>query len=82
MLRRGVHRQNVGSAGVQDFTALGDVVDVASRLQSAAAAGQMLLSDAVHAGVRNRYSDARAVDLELKGKSAPVRARIVDAPTA
>jgi adenylate cyclase len=70
---------NVGSEGVQDFTALGDVVNVASRLQSAAAAGQMLVSDVVHAGVRARYSDARAVELELKGKSAPVRAWIVDA---
>ena len=41
----------------------------------------MLLSDVVHAGVRNRCSDPRAVDLELKGKSAPVRAWIVDAPS-
>ncbi len=69
---------NVGSKGVQDFTALGDVVNVASRLQSSARAGQMLLSDVVYAGVGERYRGAQPVELELKGKSTPVRTWVID----
>jgi adenylate cyclase len=70
---------NVGSDEVvKDFTALGDVVNTASRLQGCAEAGQMMLSARVYEGVRERYPAAEAIELELKGKSEPVPARVVD----
>lgn len=70
---------NVGSSEVvKDFTALGDVVNTASRLQGCAKAGQMVLSERVYEGVRERYPDAEAIELDLKGKSELVPARVID----
>jgi adenylate cyclase len=70
---------NVGGGGeVRDFTALGDAVNTAARLQSAAGAGQIVVSERVYGGVAAAYPDAQPAELELKGKSAPVHARVID----
>jgi len=75
---------NVGSGDVKDFTALGDVVNTAARLQSQAKPGQIVMSERVYGVVSERFPDAAEVSLELKGKSGPVAARVVDpgAPVA
>ncbi len=73
---------NVGAGEVKDFTALGDVVNTAARLQSEAKTGQIVISERVFQEVAERYPDAHRVELELKGKSEPVPAYIVEmAPT-
>lgn len=69
---------NVGSGDVKDFTAIGDVVNTAARLQGEAGPGQIVMSEHVYEQAAGRYPGARAVELELKGKSEPVRARVVD----
>jgi adenylate cyclase len=70
---------NVGGGGdVRDFTALGDAVNTASRLQSAAGPGQIVMSERVYEAVAEGYPDAEPVELELKGKAAQVTARIVE----
>lgn len=69
---------NVGVGEIKDFTAIGDVVNTASRLQHEAQAGQIVMSDAVFAPLADRYPDARSTELELRGKAEPVRAHIVD----
>ena len=70
---------NVGSGSqVRDFTALGDAVNTAARLQGAAGPGQIVMSERVYEAVAERYAGAESVSLELKGKSAPVAARVVD----
>ena len=68
---------NVGSGVVKDFTAIGDVVNTAARLQGEAKAGQLVISERVYQYVSARYPQARPVQLELKGKREPTLARVV-----
>ena len=60
---------NIGQRALFDFTAVGDVVNTASRLQGQASGGEIVLSDRVAEGL-SRAPDKR-VELELKGKSEP-----------
>ncbi len=68
----------VGSGEIKDFTAIGDVVNTAARLQGAAKSGQIVISERVYRQVSSRYPDAPRVELELKGKSEPVPAHVVE----
>ena len=69
---------DVAGGDIRDFTAIGDAVNTAARLQGEAAAGQILMSESVYEAVAGAYPDAARVELELKGKSAPVAARVLD----
>jgi adenylate cyclase len=69
---------NLGSGEVKDFTAIGDVVNTAARLQAQAQAGQIVVSERFYQRLPGRYPDARPVELDLKGKAEPVPARIID----
>jgi adenylate cyclase len=60
---------NIGDRALFDFTAVGDVVNTASRLQHQAAGGEIVLSERVAAGLP--ALTGRRVELELKGKSSP-----------
>lgn len=68
---------NVGGTDVSDFTVLGDTVNVAARLQGAAQAGEIVVTEAAYAEVANLYPDAPIRHYELKGKAAPVAARVL-----
>ena len=65
---------NVGGGGFKDFTALGDVTNVAARLTAQAAASEILMDSATFDAIADRHPDADPRELELKGKSSPVRA--------
>ncbi len=69
---------NVGGGEVKDYTALGDVVNTAARLQSVAAAGQVIITEDTYRSVGHTYPYAEAQDFELKGKSQIVKARIIN----
>ncbi|HEY4426679.1 MAG TPA: adenylate/guanylate cyclase domain-containing protein [Solirubrobacteraceae bacterium] len=60
---------NIGQRALYDFTAVGDVVNTASRLQGQAAGGEIVISERVAAALPARLG-AR-VELDLKGKSEP-----------
>jgi adenylate cyclase len=61
---------NVGRRMLHDFTAVGDVVNVASRLQGEAAGGEILASSRVVEGLSEQFGER--VEVSLKGKSEPV----------
>jgi adenylate cyclase len=69
---------NVGSGEVKDFTALGDVVNTAARLQSSADAGQIVISERLFGRLSNGPVEARPTSLTLKGKRETEPARVVD----
>jgi adenylate cyclase len=60
---------NIGQRALFDFTAVGDVVNTASRLQGQAAGGEIVLSERVAAGLPD--GTGTRVELELKGKTEP-----------
>jgi adenylate cyclase len=63
---------NVGDENFLDFTALGDPVNIAARLQAAAQQGEVLVGEAVFAAVADRYPDCKTRHLDMKGKESPI----------
>ena len=63
---------NIGDRAVYDFTAVGDVVNTASRLQKAAGGGEIVLSERVAAEFAQPPGDP--IELSLKGKRDRVTA--------
>lgn len=72
---------NVGVGEVKDFTALGDVVNTAARLQAAAAAGQIVLSDRLFHRLVTPPAQTTAASLDLKGKEQAQSARVLEIGT-
>lgn len=70
----------IGASGAgADFTALGDNVNIAARLASKAAAGEVLISEATYQAAHIVDTGLEKRDLELKGKSKLVRVRVLHA---
>ena len=64
---------------VSDITALGDSVNVTARLASVAAPGEALVSEACHTAGGLDLGELESRQLELKGKSEPIPARVLQA---
>jgi class 3 adenylate cyclase len=64
----------IGFEGRYDYAALGPVSNLASRLSTQAAAGQILIGQQVFAAVEETVETAPAGNLELKGFARPVAA--------
>ena len=72
---------NVGAGDVKDFTALGDVVNTAARLLSAATGGQVVMSERLYDRLGTPPEKATVATLDLKGKKDPEPARVLDLNT-
>jgi len=68
---------NIGSPRRLDYTVVGDTVNVASRLVSHAAGGQILITQATAADLGPGFDCAPMAPLVVKGKSQPVSVFIV-----
>jgi class 3 adenylate cyclase/tetratricopeptide (TPR) repeat protein len=62
----------VGTGGPTEALIVGDPVNVAARLQTAAAPGEIVIGSATHELVRDAVEVGPAESLELKGKAEPV----------
>ena len=62
----------VGSNTCTDYTIMGDVANIASRLQGLAEPGEILIANEVYEAVRNSYPNAGKRVMDLKGISTPV----------
>ena len=69
----------VGTADVNDFTALGDTVNSAARLQGEAKAGEIVMSEGVYQEVAQRYPDLERRTVSLEGKEETFAVRILRA---
>jgi adenylate cyclase len=69
---------NVGSGEVKDFTAIGDVVNTASRLQASAEAGQIVMSERLFGRLSER-AVATAATISLRGKQEAEPVRVIEA---
>ncbi|SVA62912.1 uncharacterized protein METZ01_LOCUS115766 [marine metagenome] len=62
----------LGSADVNDFTALGDAVNRAARLQAQARPGEVVVDVGAYQKVANTFHNSPAESMDLKGFPSPV----------
>ena len=60
---------NIGCDFRMDYTAIGDTVNTAARLESNAKPGQILISKEVYEAVKDRVAVTPIGEIPLKGKS-------------
>jgi class 3 adenylate cyclase/FixJ family two-component response regulator len=65
---------NIGSANLRrlDYTVIGDTVNTAQRLQTAAGDGQIIISEAAYEKVKESFNCRKVGEVSLKNKSTPV----------
>jgi class 3 adenylate cyclase len=68
---------NIGSAEVRNFTAIGDAVNVASRLEALATPGQVVVSEETYGQLAGAAEAEPLGELEVKGRGEPVRAYVL-----
>lgn len=69
---------NIGCESRMDYTAIGDTVNTASRLESIAAPGQILISEEMNERLKGRIQTIFAGDFALKGKKNKVPTYVVE----
>jgi PAS domain S-box-containing protein len=64
---------NIGTAELMNYTIIGDVVNVAARLQGEARAGEVLLSEAAYQQIADRVEVEELGAIHVKGRVQPVQ---------
>jgi adenylate cyclase len=68
---------NVGTAEQRSFTAIGETTNLASRLQTHAEPGQVVIGATTYSAIGDRARVVPLGELQLKGKVAPVSAYVL-----
>lgn len=65
---------NIGSASLKrlDYTVIGDVVNTASRLESAANPGQIVINEASYQKIKEHFKCQKVGEISMKNKSGPM----------
>ena len=65
---------NIGSANLRrlDYTVIGDTVNVAQRLQTAAGEGQIVISEAAFEKINESFNCCKVGEISMKNKANPV----------
>ena len=72
----------VGTNLCKDYTVMGDVANIASRLQGLAGPGEIIVTEEVYEQVRAAFPNAEKQVLELRGISYPVVAYLLAQPNS
>lgn len=64
---------NIGCEIRMDYTAIGDTVNTAARLEANAAGGEILISEALYERLKDRIDAQFKGEITLKGKALPVK---------
>ncbi len=63
---------NVGSEKIMDYTVIGDVVNVAARLQGSAGRGEIIMSESTYLNVQRHVVARKLPPRHLRGKARPI----------
>jgi adenylate cyclase len=65
---------NIGSANLRrlDYTVIGDTVNIAQRLQTAAGEGQIVINETAYEKVKESFNCRKVGEVELKNKTNPI----------
>jgi adenylate cyclase len=65
---------NIGSAALKrlDYTVIGDTVNLAARLQSAADKGEILITEETHLKIKDSFVCTKVGDIKVKNKKDPI----------
>jgi class 3 adenylate cyclase len=72
---------NMGSTNCNDYTMVGDSINIASRLQERAGSGEILVTEEAYKPIRAAFPGATSVEYLLKGLSHPVAAHRLSRPS-
>ena len=71
----------IGEDDANDFTALGDTVNVAARLQSEAGAGEIVLSEELFSVTSDLFQETEHRTITVRGRQQPVDVRVAPIAT-